>query len=129
MVADRLGANQATFAGELAVQGERIRIRRQSDAGAEVIETTLPAVISVTDQTGEARYPAFKAIMMAKKKPVTTLSLSDLDLDASRVGLAAAATSVVGYDKTPPRAAGVVVTDEGEGAAQLADFLQAKGLL
>ena len=131
MVADRLGANQATFAGELGVQGDKVRIRRHSDAGAEVIETTLPAVVSVTDQTGEARYPAFKAIMMAKKKPVTTLGLADLGVDASMVGLSAAATSVVAFEKTPPRAAGVLVTDDddGTGAVQLADFLQAKGLL
>ncbi len=129
MVADRLGVNQATFAGELGVQDGKVRIRRQSDAGADVVETSLPAVVSVTDQTGEARYPAFKAIMMAKKKPVTTLSLADLGVDPTRVGLAAAATSVVGFEQTPPRAAGQQVTDDGTGAAQLADFLQAKGLL
>jgi electron transfer flavoprotein beta subunit len=85
--------------------------------------------VSVTDQTGEARYPAFKAIMMAKKKPVTTYSLADLGIDPARVGLAAAATRVVGVEPAPARAAGIQVTDDGTGAVQLADFLDSRGLL
>ncbi|MFN8193919.1 MAG: electron transfer flavoprotein subunit beta/FixA family protein [Nocardioidaceae bacterium] len=129
MVADRLGVNQATFAGEISVADGVVSIRRESEAGSEHVSAALPAVVSVTDQSGEARYPAFKAIMMAKKKPVTSLSLADLGVDPSRVGLAASATRVVGVEPAPARAAGVVVNDDGTGAAQLADFLAARGLL
>ena len=129
MVADRLGINQATFAGEISVADGTVSIRRESDASSDRVSTTLPAVVSVTDQTGEARFPAFKAIMMAKKKPVTTLSLADLGIDPSRVGLAASATRVVGVEPTAARSAGAVVTDDGTGAAQLADFLDSRGLL
>lgn len=129
MVADRLGANQATFAGELAVADGAVTIRRESEAATEWVTAALPAVVSVTDQTGEARYPAFKAIMMAKKKPVATYSLADLGIDPARVGLAAAATKVLGAEAAPTRSAGTVVTDDGTGGAQIADFLSARGLL
>ena len=129
MLADRLGVPQATFAGELAVSGGTVSIRRETDSAVEAVSADLPAVVSVTDRTGETRYPAFRAIMLAKKKPVTTWTLADLGVDSGRVGLAASATRVVATEKEPPRAEGVVVTDDGTGAAQVADFLAARGLL
>ena len=129
MVADRLGANQATFAGELTVDGGQVSIRRDTDAASERVAVTLPAVVSVTDQTGEARYPAFKAIMAAKKKPIETMSLADLGVAADQVGLGAASVKTVDVSPTPPRTAGTIVTDEGEGGKQLADFLAGRGFI
>ncbi|HRW18318.1 MAG TPA: electron transfer flavoprotein subunit beta/FixA family protein [Dermatophilaceae bacterium] len=129
MVADRLGANQATFAGELTVDGGQVSIRRDTDAASERVAVTLPAVVSVTDQTGEARYPAFKAIMAAKKKPIETMSLADLGVAADQVGLGAASVRTVDVSPTPPRTAGTIVTDEGEGGKQLADFLAGRGFI
>ena len=129
MLAGRLGVGQATFAGSLAVDGGTVTIQRHSDTATHEIAVDLPAVVSVTDQTDEARYPAFRAIMLAKKKPVETLALADLDVDSSRVGLAAAATQVRSISPTPERAAGTVVTDEGDGASQIAQFLAARGLI
>ncbi len=129
MVAERLDVNQATFAGALSVEGTTVSITRESDTATEHVSTGLPAVVSVTDQTGEARYPAFRAIMMAKKKPVERLSLADIGVDPGSVGLAAAATRVVDVSPAPARAAGTVVVDDGTGAAQLADFLVARGAL
>ena len=85
----------------------------------------MPALVSVTDQTGEARYPAFKAIMASKKKPVQTLSLADLGIAPNEVGFDAAASRVRSLSPRPPRQAGTVVVDEGEGASQIADFLAA----
>ena len=129
MVADRLGINQATFAGELSVEGGAVTIRRDSDVASERITASLPAIVSVTDQTGEARYPAFKAIMGAKKKPITTWSLADLGVDPSAVGLGAASVRTIDVAPTPARTAGTIITDDGEGAAQLADFLAGRGFI
>ena len=129
MVAERLDVNQATFAGTLTVDGDSVSITREGDAAREHVTTRLPAVVSVTDQAEEARYPAFRAIMMAKKKPVETLSLADIGVDPGSVGLAAAATRVIDVVPAPARAAGTVVVDDGTGAAQLADFLVARGAL
>ena len=84
-------------------------------------------MLSVTDQTGEARYPSFKGIMAAKKKPVETWSLSDLGVDAEMVGLSAAWTTVEGTEERPPRSAGEIVTDDGgSGAEALVGFLASK---
>jgi electron transfer flavoprotein beta subunit len=131
MVAERLGVNQVTFASALTVDAAAgtVTIRRDGDTASEQIEASLPAVVSVTDQTGEARYPAFKAIMASKKKPVTTWSLGDLGIDPAQVGIAGAACVVRSLTATPPKAAGTVVVDEGDGATQIADFLAARKFL
>lgn len=131
MVAERLGIPQVTFASALQVDAGAgtVTIRRDGDTASEEILAALPAVVSVTDQTGEARYPAFKAIMASKKKPVTTWSLSDLGIDSTQVGLAAAACVVRSIAPMPPRQAGTVVVDEGEGAVQIADFLATQKFL
>ena len=75
------------------------------------------------DTINEPRYPSFKGIMAAKKKPVQTLALADLGIDAGEVGLAGATSEVVGFSKRPPRSGGTKITDEGAGGAQLVEFL------
>ncbi|MFE9174607.1 electron transfer flavoprotein subunit beta/FixA family protein, partial [Streptomyces kebangsaanensis] len=79
--------------------------------------------VSVTDQSGEARYPSFKGIMAAKKKPVVSWDLSDLDIETDEVGLEGAWTKVEAAAERPARTAGTIVKDEGEGGRQLAEFL------
>ena len=123
MLAERLGLPQVTFASELTVEGGTVTIRRDNESFSETVEASLPAVVSVTDQINEPRYPSFKGIMAAKKKPVENWSLADLGVDASQVGLGAAWTTVTDTQARPPREAGEVVTDEGEGGAALAQFL------
>ena len=123
MVAERLGVPQLTLAGKVDVAGSEVTIRRVADDGYEVVTGSLPAVVSVVEKINEPRYPTFKGIMAAKKKPVQTLSLADLSLDAGSVGLANAASWVEDFAKRPPRAAGVVVKDEGDGGSKAAAFL------
>ncbi|MER6917463.1 electron transfer flavoprotein subunit beta, partial [Streptomyces sp. NPDC000594] len=82
-----------------------------------------PAVVSVTDQSGEARYPSFKGIMAAKKKPVVSWDLDDLGVDAESVGAKGAWTVVDEAVERPARVKGEVVADEGEGGLQVAGFL------
>jgi electron transfer flavoprotein beta subunit len=129
MVADRLGLPQVTFAGDLSVDEGSVRIRRDGDSAVEEVGASLPALVSVTDQTGEVRYPSFKSIMAAKKKPVTTWSLADLGIDPASVGVPGAATVVRAAAPKPPRQAGAVVVDDGDAAVQVADFLVAQKLL
>ncbi len=127
MLAERLGLPQVTFASVVETQGDQIRAKRDGDAATEVIGATLPVVLSVTDQTGEARYPSFKGIMAAKKKPLETWALGDLGVDAGQVGLSVAWSSVEETTARPPRTAGEIVKDEdGSGAKALAEFLASK---
>jgi electron transfer flavoprotein beta subunit len=129
MVAERLGVPQLTLAANLAVSGSSVTVLREGDGETQTVTATLPAVVSVTDQTDEARYPSFKAIMAGKKKPVATWSLDDLGVAPDAVGATAAATAVRGAARQPARQAGTVIVDKGEGAAALADFLVAQKLL
>jgi electron transfer flavoprotein beta subunit len=127
MLSERLGLPQVTFASVVEIQGDQIRAKRDGDAATEVIGATLPVLLSVTDQTGEPRYPSFKGIMAAKKKPLETLTLADLGVDAGQVGLSVAWTAVESTTARPPRTAGEIVKDEdGSGAAALAGFLASK---
>jgi electron transfer flavoprotein beta subunit len=126
MLAERLGVPQVSLASKLEIDGQSIRIQRQTDAGYDKVESSLPAVVSVVEKINEPRYPSFKGIMAAKKKPVETLGLADLGIDAGQVGLAAAATEVVSFAARPPRQAGTIVTDEGDGGAKAAEFLAAQ---
>lgn len=123
LLAERLGVPQVTLLSEVAVNDGVVTGRRDGDTASEQLQASLPAVVSVTDQSGEARYPSFKGIMAAKKKPVQSLDLGDLDLDADEVGLAGAWTAVDSATERPARTAGTIVKDEGEGGKQLAGFL------
>jgi electron transfer flavoprotein beta subunit len=123
LLAERLGVPQVTFLSEVKVEGGKVTGRRDGDAASELLEASLPALVSVTDQSGEARYPSFKGIMAAKKKPVEALDLSDLGLEGSAVGLAGSWTKVEDATQRPARTAGTIVKDEGEGGRQLAEYL------
>jgi electron transfer flavoprotein beta subunit len=128
MLAERLGVPGVTLAGAVEeIDAERIRIRRDGDAASVLVEARLPAVLSVTDQTDEPRYPSFKGIMAAKKKPVETWSLADLGLSPDQVGLSSSWSVVDAAEARPPRTAGEIVADEGgNGAKALVDFLASK---
>ena len=82
----------------------------------------LPAIVSVTDQSGEARYPSMRGILAAKKKPVETWTLADLGIDASAVGLDAAWSKVLQTTPRPAKEPGRVVEDE-DGTSSFIDFL------
>jgi electron transfer flavoprotein beta subunit len=123
MVAERLGVPQLTLAGKVEVDGSEVTVRRVTDEGYEVVSGSLPAVVSVVEKINEPRYPTFKGIMAAKKKPVQVLALADLGLDGDTVGLANASSWVEDFAARPPRAAGVTVKDEGDGGAKAAAFL------
>ncbi len=130
MLAERLGRPQLTFAKEVTIDGTTVRIKRLTDDGYQAVEATLPAVVSVVEKINEPRYPSFKGIMAAKKKPVDTLSLADLGVDAADGGLGGAWSSVESFEAAPPREAGTVVTGDGGDADQLAgrllEFLASK---
>jgi electron transfer flavoprotein beta subunit len=123
MIAALLDVPMATFAKTLEVKDGTVHINRQTEKGYDVVECPLPAVVTVTAGVNEPRYPSFKGIVEAKKKPVEQMSLGDLGLSLD----GAASQSVDGVNDAPQRGAGEVVEDDGTGATKIADFLtQAK---
>ena len=123
MVAERLGIAQLTFAQRVSVSGSDVTIERVTDYGFDTITASMPAVVSVVEKINEPRYPSFKGIMAAKKKPVETLGVSELGLDVAAVGQAAAWSAVEDFAARPPKPAGTIVADEGEGGARIASYL------
>ncbi|MEV1241592.1 electron transfer flavoprotein subunit beta/FixA family protein [Nonomuraea sp. NPDC050022] len=126
MLAERLGAPQLTLAKKVDIEGSEIVIQRITDYGFDKVAAQLPAVVSVVEKINDPRYPSFKGIMAAKKKPVETLAIADAEIAADQVGLDAAWSEVVEFAAAPPRAAGTIVKDEGDGGSKAADFLASK---
>lgn len=128
-IAEFLGIPQLTFTREIKVEGNKATVHRVTQAGYQVVETTLPAVVTIASGSFEAIYPTMKGIMGAKKKPFVQMSLADLGLDASEVGEAGARERVLSIGAAEARAAGQVMKDEGDAAVKIADFLQRNALL
>jgi electron transfer flavoprotein beta subunit len=122
-LAAELDLPQLTLAAHVAVQDGLVRIRRELDGASEVLAAPLPALVSVTDQANSPRYPNFKGIMAARKKPLTVLSLADLGVDPTTVGAAGARTRIVEANPRPQRENRVLITDDGTAGARLAEFL------
>jgi electron transfer flavoprotein beta subunit len=129
LLSERLGIPQLSGARKLTVEGSTAKIERQTDGGYWAVEAPLPAIVSCWDTINEPRYPSFKGIMAAKKKPVETKTLADLGLDGGSVGLANAWTQVLDFAGRPPKGEGVKVTDEGDGAEKFVGFLAAQKIV
>jgi electron transfer flavoprotein beta subunit len=129
MVAEILGVPALTHAREVTVDGSSVTVRRETDDGVTVLQADLPAVVSVNEKINEPRYPSFKGIMAAKKKPVSTLTLADAGIDAASVGGDGALSSVTSAQPKPPKSAGEKVTDEGDGGQKIAAFLVSQKLI
>jgi len=125
LLAERLGLPGLTLARKVTVDpgSSTVTIERQTDDGYAVVEGSLPAVVSVVEKINEPRYPSFKGIMAAKKKPLTTMALGDAGIDAGSVGLDNAGSKVDDAQPRPPKSAGQIVKDEGDGGSKLAEFL------
>jgi electron transfer flavoprotein beta subunit len=129
LLSEKLGVPQLSGARKVEVDGSTITIERQTETGFDRVQGSTPAVISVVEKINEPRYPSFKGIMAAKKKPVTTMTVADLGLDAATMGLDSATSEVVDVTLRPPRQAGQVVKDEGDGGVKLAEFLASQKLI
>jgi electron transfer flavoprotein beta subunit len=123
-IAEILGLPSITFAKSVAIEGTSVKVDRQTEAGYDEVTAPLPALVTVTAGVVEPRYPSFKGIMAAKSKPVETLSVADLGLDASQVGALGGRQSITSVDEAEARNAGEVVVDEGDGAQRIVTFLE-----
>jgi electron transfer flavoprotein beta subunit len=128
-VAERLQRPLVSQAAELEVSDGKVKAKRQTEFGYDVIEAALPAVVAVSDAINEPRYPSLKGIMGAKKKAQETLALSDVGVESERVGEAGSRTRVLSLSAPPPRGESVVIEDDGTAAEKIADFLAEKKLL
>jgi len=127
MLAELLGIPGAGHFTTIDVSSGRVAGTRATDGGSVSAVADLPAIVSVTEQAPEARFPSLKSTMGAKRKPIEIWSLDDL---SEAIDDPAVARSIVlAVSERPPRTQGVVVTDTGDAAEQLADFLIANRLV
>jgi electron transfer flavoprotein beta subunit len=121
MVAEHLRVPQLTALTSIEISAGSVAGVRASDAGTMRVTAELPAVISITEALPDARFPNFKGIMAAKKKPFETLSVDDLgvDIDEAEAGR----SIMIAISEKPAREAGVKIVDEGDAGEKLAEFL------
>jgi electron transfer flavoprotein beta subunit len=125
MLSARLGWAQLTFASKVVVDpAGKVSITRVTEAGVDEMSAVFPVIVSVVEKINEPRYPSFKGIMAAKKKVI-----EQKDLAAVGVAAQAAWSQVKDATPRPPRAAGVKVSDDGNGGEALATFLAEKKLI
>jgi electron transfer flavoprotein beta subunit len=123
-VAELLGWPALTFSKHVEIAGTTVKAQRQTEAGYDEIEASLPAVVSVTAGVVEPRYPSFKGIMAAKNKPVDKVTAADLGLDGSQVGWSGARQEITNVAQAPAREAGEKFEDDGTGAEKVVGFLE-----
>jgi electron transfer flavoprotein beta subunit len=129
IIAEYLGLPQLTHLRKLSVEGGKVTGERETDDGLFTLEASLPAVVSVTEKINEPRFPSFKGIMAAKKKPVTTLTLGEIGVESDEVGLANAGSKVLSSSPKPPKTAGEKAEDDGEGGDKIARYLVSQKII
>jgi electron transfer flavoprotein beta subunit len=127
MLAEYLEVPALTYAKRLEVgQDGTVEADRETAAGHETVQASIPVVVSVVEAINEPRYPSFKGIMAAKKKPLDTKDLAGIGLSPDDAGYAGSATQVLEATPKPPKQAGDKIEDDGSGqvgAKALVDFL------
>jgi len=87
-IAEILGLPNVTLAKKIDITDGKARVERVTADGFEVVEVSLPALITVSNELGEARYPTIRGIMTAKRKEPTIWKPADIGVDPSQVGAA-----------------------------------------
>lgn len=125
MISARLGWAQLTFASKVTVDpAGKVCITRVTEAGVDEISAAFPVVISVVEKINEPRYPSFKGIMAAKKKTIDVRNFASTGTEFTKSW-----SAVIDAAPRPPRATGVIVTDDGSAGQKLVDFLSEKKLI
>jgi electron transfer flavoprotein beta subunit len=121
-VAALLDLPSVTFAKHVEIDGQTLKVNRQTEEGYQEVTVPLPALISVTAGVVEPRYPSFKGIMAAKSKPLDTVTATDLGV--TPVGWAGAGQSIDDIAQAEARAAGEIIEDDGEAYTKIVSFLE-----
>jgi electron transfer flavoprotein beta subunit len=128
-VADRLRLPVISQVADLELADGKVRGKRQTEFGYDVIEAPLPAVLAVSDAINEPRYPSLKGIMGARSKPQRTVSLSELGVAGDGVGESGSKTTVEALNDPPPRGETVKIEDDGTAAEKIVEFIVERKLL
>ncbi len=120
MLAERLGIAHATSLNSLEISDTQIHGERDTSGGSITLAAPLPAIVSITERHPDARFPSFKGIMAAKKKPIVTVDLEGLGVDADAD---IPRSILIAVSARPARSAGIKIVDDGNAGRELADYL------
>lgn len=128
-IAEFLDIPQLTFAREIKVEGRKAIIKRVIPKGYQMVESPLPAVVTIASGSFDTIYPTMKGIMGAKKKLFSQFSLADLAIEPGLVGEAGARERVLAIGTLQARAVGQVIKDDNNAVQHITDFMQRYHLL
>src|SRR4051794_18073560 len=128
-VAERLEQPFVSQATTLTLGDGVVTADRETEVGNDTIEAKLPAVVAVSDAINEPRYTSLKGMMGAKKKPLETLTASDLGLADDAVGIDGSRTVVLATGTPPARSGAATIEDDGSAAQAIVDYLAARDLV
>jgi electron transfer flavoprotein beta subunit len=128
-VAEKLRRPVISQVAELNLADGKVRGKRQTEFGYDVIEAPLPAVVAVSDAINEPRYPSLKGIMGAKSKPQETVTASELGLSANEIGESGKRTEVYAVGEPPPRGDSVKIEDDAGAAEKIVEYLAERKLI
>jgi electron transfer flavoprotein beta subunit len=117
-LAELLDVPALTFAKKVVVEGDLVKIERQTQSGYDEVEAPAPALVSVTAGVVEPRYPTFKGIMQAKSKPVDTVTAADLGVAPTTQ------QKIVDIRPAPERASGEIIEDDGNAHLKIVELLE-----
>jgi len=125
-ISTHLNIPQVTYVKKIEeVSDKMMKVERMLEEGYEVIETPLPALLTVVKEINEPRIPSLRGMMKAKSAKITTLTQKDLQLDPQQIGLCGSPTQVVKIFAPTPRAGGQMLTGEvPDVAKQLVDLIK-----
>jgi electron transfer flavoprotein beta subunit len=123
-LAELLALPSITFAKHVEVADGTVKVQRQTEAGYDEVECSLPALVTVTAGVVEPRYPSFKGIMAAKGKPVDVVTAADLGVSADQVGLSGGRQEILSVEPAEERQGGEIVVDEGDAYERIVAFLE-----
>lgn len=125
-ISAHLDIPQVTYVKKVEeVKIDSMRVERMMEEGFEIIETPLPALITVVKEINEPRLPSLKGMMRSKQAKITVWGQKDINLDAQSIGLCGSPTQVVKIFTPPQRAGGQIIKGETpEIAAQLVELLK-----
>jgi electron transfer flavoprotein beta subunit len=118
ILAELLGMPQVTLAKKIEVAGANLKVNRQTSDGHMVVETSMPALVTVTAAIAEPRYASLKGIMAARSKEVKQLSLSDLGIERTE-----SAETIEGVTDAEVRKAGSIIEFDGTAVDQIVKVL------
>lgn len=129
-IAEELGIPQVTYVCGIEVTGDTVKTKREHEAGFEVLETTMPLLVTAVKSLNIPRYPQLVYSIRANRYDIGMLTVKDLDVDPKRLGLQGSPTRVRKVYQPPLRAAGTVWQEPPqEAVGKLIDALVAKEVL